>query len=74
MPTWDPPPVVIGRSVTVQDDFEPFHDDPRTDLLTASLGFSRGRKDAHRHGHPPTAHQPQQPELVVRVRGEAPRH
>ena len=40
MPTWDPPPVVISRSVTVQDDFEPFHD-PRTDLLTASLGFSR---------------------------------
>ena len=34
------PPVVISRSVTVQDDFEPFHD-PRTDLLTASLGFSR---------------------------------
>ena len=38
MPTWDPPPVVISRSVTVQDDFEPFHD-LRTDLLTASLGF-----------------------------------
>ena len=38
------PPVVISRSVTVQDDFEPFHDDPRTDLLTASLGFSRDGK------------------------------